>query len=346
MKIRLAAQAAKVAILSVSAGLLIFAVPAAIADPVRLRVAYVDAPTQLAPLREVLARQHPEIFPHLGRSYTFESVHFSGSPPQITAVAADELEIAALGPSSLALAISNAQLDIRAVGDIMQAGLPGYFDAYFAVKKDGPVQRIEDMKGRRAAINALGSPVWMELHIALQKRGLTDKDYVVIEAQFPNMFAMIEADKVDVVPVISPKFSHEFEATGRYRPLFTSAQAVGPNQAGLWAIRADFIASHRPALVDYFEDAMRATRWFLDPRHHDAAVAIAVAVTKEKRENVNYAFTTGDVYRSPDLVPNVAAIQQEIDEAAEMKLLPQRVELVPGHVDLTMIAEAKARLDN
>ena len=319
---------------------------AASAEPLRLRLAYVDTPTQLAPLRPVLAERHPEVFVHVGKTYVLEPFHFTGSPPQITALAAGELEIGALGPSSLALAITNAHLDMRVVGDIMQAGIPGYFDAYFAVKTDGPVKTIADMKGRRAAINALGSPVWMELHIALQKAGLGDKDYTVIEAQFPNMFAMIEADKVDIVPVISSKFSHDFDVTGRYRALFTTAQAVGPNQAGLWAMRADFIAAHRAVLVDYFEDSMRAVRWFLERKNHDEAIAIVQFVTKQPREAVDYAFTKGDVYRSPDLVPNVKAIQQEITEAAELKLLPEAIALAPRYIDLSMIAEAKVRLDH
>jgi NitT/TauT family transport system substrate-binding protein len=255
-------------------GVAVFVSNPAFADPVKLRVAWVDTPSQLTPLREVLAQQHPEILPHLGKTYSFEPVHFAGSPPQITALASGDLEIGALGASSLALAVTNAHLDMKVVGDVIQDGLPGHFNAYFTVKKDGPIKRIEDMKGHRAAINALGSPVWIELHVALARHGLTEKDYTVVEAQFPNMFAMIEADKVDVVPVISPKLASTFDATGRYRKLFIASQEIGPNQASMWAIRADFIAAHRAALVDYFEDAMRASRWFLDPKNHDAAIDI------------------------------------------------------------------------
>lgn len=323
---------------------LLIAAPA-LADPVKLRVAWVDTPSQLTPLRAVLAEQHPEIFPHLGKSYTFEPVHFAGSPPQISALASGDLEIGALGASSLALAITNAHLDMKIVGDVIQDGLPGHFNAYFTVKKEGPVKRIEDMKGRRAAINALGSPVWIELHVALARHGLTDKDYTVIEAQFPNMFAMMEADKVDVVPVISPKLAAAFDATGRYRALFTAAQEIGPNQAAMWAMRADFIAGHRAALVDYFEDAMRASRWFLDAANHAAAIAIVAQVTKQPRDTIDYAFTSADVGRSPDLVPNVKAVQEEIDTALDLKLLPATVKVAPDHTDLSMIEEAKRRLD-
>jgi NitT/TauT family transport system substrate-binding protein len=315
------------------------------AEPVRLHVAWVDTPSQLTPLRAVLAEQHPEKFPHLGQSYRFEPVHFAGSPPQIAALAAGDLEIGALGASSLALAITNAHLDMKIVGDVIQDGLPGHFNAYFTVKKDGPVKRIEDMKGRRAAINALGSPVWIDLHVALARHGLADKDYTVIEAQFPNMFAMIEADKVDVVPVISPKLAAAFDATGNYRKLFVAAQEIGPNQASMWAVRADLIAAHRAALVDYLEDAMRATRWFLDPKNHEAAIAIVETATKQPKATIDYAFTAADVGRSPDLVPNLKAVQDEIDTALDLKLLPAAVTVAPGHVDLSLIADAKRRLD-
>ena len=328
----------------VAAGVSLGLAAVAVAEPVNLRVAWVDTPSQLTPLRAVLAKEHPEIFPHLGKSYSFEPIRFQGSPPQITALAAGELEIAALGPSSLALAILNAHLDMKVVGDVIQDGLPGHFNAYFAVRKDGPVRRIEDMKGRRAAINALGSPVWMELHVALARHGLSDKDYVVIEGNFANMFALMESNKVDIVPVISPKSSKQFVDAGRYRALFTAAQELGPNQAALWAIRAEVIAKHRAALVDYFEDAIRATHWFLEPANHAAAIAIVQSVTREPAENIDYAFTSRDVGRSPDLVPNVTAIQHEVDTAAELKLLPRKITIAPQSVDLSMIAEAKARL--
>ena len=47
------------------------------------------------------------------------------------------------------------------------------------------------------------------------------------------------------------------------------------------AARAGFIAAHRAAMVDFFEDMMRVMRWFRDPAHHDAAVAVAANLTKQ-----------------------------------------------------------------
>ena len=317
---------------------------AARAEPLKLRVGWAQAPSQLTALSDDLMKRHPALFPHLAKSYVLEPLRFQGSTPQIEGLASGELEIAALGPSSLALAIGNAHLDLRIVADVMQDGVPGHFDTYWAVRKDGPVRTIEDLRHRRAAINAFGATTDMVLRGTLRQHGVADNEYVVIEANFANMLAMMENDKIDLVPVM-PQFNHDFAATGRYRTLFTVGQARGPSQVGLWAIEARFIAAHRPQLVDFLEDEMRSVRWFLDPKNREEALAIAQAVTKESRAALDYAFGPGDLYHSPDLLPNIPAVQKDIDQAAEMKLLPARVVVDPTYVDLTLVAEAKARLD-
>jgi sulfonate transport system substrate-binding protein len=231
------------------------------------------------------------------------------------------------------------------IADVMQDGADGYYTTWWAVRKDGPIRSFEDMKGHRAAVNAKGATTDMQLRASLRKHDVGDNDFVEVEADFANMFAMAEADKVDVVPVM-PQFSHDFDATGKYRALFTTREFMGgSDEVGFWVAKADFIAAHRAALVDMLTDHMAATRWFLDPKNRDAAMAITEAFTKQSPDAVAYVFTKGDIYRSPDLVPNVKAVQQDIDQAATMNLLPSRIEAVPHYTDLSLVQEAKARLD-
>src|SRR6185503_21012878 len=98
------------------------------ADPVRLRIGWAQVPTQMTPLIAELAKTHPQLFPNLNRSYTYEPVRFQGSPPQIQAFAAGEIEVAAFGPSALALSVTNAHLDPRVIADIAQdGGSKGYY---------------------------------------------------------------------------------------------------------------------------------------------------------------------------------------------------------------------------
>ena len=314
------------------------------ADPLKLRIGWAQAPTQLTPLAALLAERHPEIFRQSGRTYAFEPVFFRGSTPQIQALAGGELEIASLGPSTFALAVHNARLDLRIVADVMQDGAPGHYSTWWAVRKDGPVKSFEDMKGRRAALNAFGATTDIVMRQVLRAHGVADNSYTVIETAFSNMLAVMENDKVDLVPVM-PQFSHDFEATGRYRPLFVHRDISGTTQVGMWSMRADFIAANRPALVDFFADYMRAVRWLTDATHREEALGIAQAVTKQSREALAYAFTSGDLYHSPDLLPNVPSVQKDIDEAFEAKVLPVRIEVEPKYIDLTMITEAKARID-
>jgi NitT/TauT family transport system substrate-binding protein len=335
----------RAAALAVAVILAIAGARAAAADePVRLRVGWAQAPSQLTALFEAMTKPYPELFPHLGKTYLFEPLRFQGSTPQIQGLASGDLEIAALGSSGVALGVINAHLELRIVADVMQEGAPGYFSTYWAVRTDGPVQRIEDMKGHRAAINAFGATTDMILRQALRRHGVADSDYVVIEANFANMLPLMDNGKVDIVPVM-PQFNHAFMASGHYRPLFKTTEIIGPSQVGMWVMRADVIAAHRPALVDFMEDIIRATRWILDPKNRDAALAIAAAVTKQSREELDYAFTDQDLYHSPDAVPNIAVVQKDIDEAVDFKLLPSRIEVAPRYVDLTLVADAKARID-
>src|SRR5258708_29397967 len=75
----------------------------AAAEPLKLRVGWAQAPSQLTPLAAELARRRPELFPGLGRSYTLEPLFFQGSTPQIQALAGGELEIASLDRKSTRL---------------------------------------------------------------------------------------------------------------------------------------------------------------------------------------------------------------------------------------------------
>ncbi len=317
--------------------------PRAGAEPLQIRVGWATTPTHVQPLVDELQKRHPEIFHHFGKSYVAEGMRFNGSTPQIQALAIKELEIAAFGPSAVALAVNNAQLDMRIVGDVFQDGRPGYASVKYVVLADGPVKTVEDLKGRRVASNAIGSFGDSTMRVMLHKHGIGDKDVTTIEVNFGNMPAMLEERKVDLINLV-PQFS-AYLTSGKFRLLFTGHDAQGISQAQVWAMRADYIKAHRPALVDFFEDHIRALRWFLDPAHHDEAVAIAQAVTKAHREDVDYIFTKDDSYRSPDALPDIEATQRAIDHDLDLGVIAKGITVKPNHVDLSLALEAKHRID-
>ncbi|HEX3861166.1 MAG TPA: ABC transporter substrate-binding protein [Stellaceae bacterium] len=319
-------------------------ITAAQADPLQIRVGWVQTPGHLAPLVEALGKKHPEVFKHLGKSYTMQAIRFNGTTPQIQAQAINELEVASQAASALALSITNAHLDARVVADVLQDGHEGYFSQYYVVKADGPIKKIEDVKGHRIATNTIGSASDSAMRTMFHRHGIKDSDFTTVETNFATMPAMLEGGKVDMIGVL-PQFAKGFIGNDKYKVLFTARDAVGPSEAVMWAMRADFIAAHRPVMVDFFEDHIRAVRWFLDPANHDDAIALAADVTKLPADNLAYAFTKADFYRSPDARPEIALAQKEIDESVELGVLPKRVEIAPKYVDLSLIEEAKARID-
>src|SRR5262245_23014073 len=94
------------------------------ADPVKIRVSWIVAPSDWA---SVLVEKR-DLLTHNGKSYVVEPMRFNGTPALITAMAANELEIGNHSYSSLGIAIQNAGMsDLRVIADQLQDGVPGYF---------------------------------------------------------------------------------------------------------------------------------------------------------------------------------------------------------------------------
>ncbi|MFL6503787.1 MAG: ABC transporter substrate-binding protein [Nitrososphaera sp.] len=314
-------------------------------QPVKIRVAYVVPVANWASLvfeKQGLAR-------HQGKSYTFEAVHFQGTPQMITALANNELEIADLAFASLAIAIQNAGMDdLRVIGDEFQDGVDGYYTDEFFVLKDSPVKSIKDLKGKIVATNVAGSAVDIIMRAALRKNGLDDrKDVNTIETAFPNMKPTLISKKADAIPGVIP-FSFDPELRNATRVLFTQKEIVGRTQMIVWAARSGFIQKNRAAMVDFMEDVIRAVRWYLDPANHKEAVEISARVSKRPAAGFDkWLFTkagqNGDYYRDPDMKPDLKALQANIELQHQLGLVKASVDIAK-HTDLSVIQEAVKRL--
>lgn len=193
-------------------------------EPLKIRHVYTGLPNTLSPL----VFQNPAIMKHLGKSYTIEPVHFAGTSPEVTALAANELDIATLGFSSFAAAVQNAHLDdLRIIADGFQDGVGDYLSTTYFVRAGDPIKKIEDLKGKVLATNAIGGSVDVAMKVMLRKHGLEDRrDYTVVEAQFPSMPALLREKKADLIGS-SPPFIYDPSVTKDMRGLFTMKDAVG-----------------------------------------------------------------------------------------------------------------------
>ncbi len=332
---------ALVALLAMGAGLAVDGAGlAAQAEPLKIRGAWV-AP--LANLASVWL-QKKDLAVHFGQSYVFEPVHFAGTPPMITAIANNEIEIGNLAFSTLPIAIENAGLDdIRVISDDFQDGVAGYVSNDFEVLADGPIKKVEDLKGKVVAINAAGAGVDIAMRAMLHKHGLEpNRDYTIIEAPFPGMKSMLMEKKVDLISAVLP-FMLDPELKKNARSLFDQNAAIGRSQFVMWSARKPFIDAHRAALVDFLEDSLRILHWYLDPKNHDAAAQIASQLTKQPPERFGWIFSKNDYYRDPNLMPDLDALQRNVDMTRDLGFARGSLD-VKAHSDLSLIKEAASRL--
>ena len=326
--------------LATLAAMMLTAGSAANAEPVKIRMSWVAPVSNWASI----LLEKKDLAKHLGKSYTVESIRFAGTPPMITALANGELEIGNLAYSTLPLAIQNANLDdLRVIADEFQDGVAGYHTNTFSVLTDGPIKKVEDLKGKVVATNAAGSAVDIASRAMLRKHGLEDKrDYTVIEAPFPTMKAMLSEKKADLIPTVLP-FSFDPELRKISTVLFSSKDAIGVSQFIVWAARKSFIDKNRVAMVDFMEDMLRIERWFLDPKNSAEAAQIASKITKAPPERFGCLFTKQDYYRNPDMLPNLDALQSNINLTKELGFIKAPLD-VRKYTDLTLAQEAAKRL--
>jgi NitT/TauT family transport system substrate-binding protein len=311
------------------------------AEPLKIRIGWITVPTSLAPI--LFAR--PELAPHLGKSYVVAPIHFNGSSQMTTALASGDLDIAELSYSSFAYAIENGHMeDLRILADEIQDGVKGYYSTEYMVLNDGPVHKIEDLKGKVVATNVIGAGTDIGLRAMLRRHGLEDRrDYTVIEASYANMPALLEDHKADLVTLIAYFSTPELRAVAH--PLFHLQDVMGPTQILVLAARGGFLDKNHAALVDYMEDFLRSLRWYLDPAHHEQVVKIVSDFTKRPPARFEpWLLTKADQYHDPDGQPNLTAMQHDIDEQHELGFLKDKLD-VRKYAELSIVDEAAHRLN-
>jgi NitT/TauT family transport system substrate-binding protein len=234
--------------------------------------------------------------------------------------------------------------DLRVIADDFQGNVPGYFEDGFLVLNDSPVKSIADLKGKVLATNGAGSALDIALRVALRRNNMEDKrDVTIVEAALPSMKAMLVERKVDLIPAVVP-FAYAPDLMKVSRKLFTQGEYVGRTQTLLWAARTGFLEKNRAAMVDFMSDVIRARHFYLDPANHDEAVGIITKFTKQPPNFFAYwVFTKKDNYRDPDALPNLEAMQANINRQKEIGFLKSSID-VGKYADLSITKEAGARL--
>ena len=315
---------------------------AAAGEPVTIRSGYTVMISGYSPI--VLEKK--DILKHYGSSYLLDPRHFQSTSLELSALAAGEADIVSIGYSTFAVAVLNAHLsDIRIVADANEDGAEGHRSVPFLVRNDGRIQKVEDLKGKVVATNGAGGAFDVAMRWMLAQHGLQDRrDYTAIETDYANMAPMLLERKAALIIGAMP-WALNPALQQNAHVLFTASDALGRSQMTVMASRAGFIADHRAALVDFFEDMMAMSRWLRDPAHHAEAVALAAKLTKQPAETLDpFLFTANDSYVDPRLYPDLDSLQRNIGVMRALGFITGEVE-VRNYAELGLVEEAARRLD-
>jgi ABC-type nitrate/sulfonate/bicarbonate transport system substrate-binding protein len=147
---------------------------------------------------------------------------------------------------------------------------------------------------------------------------------------------------VDLIPGVLP-FSLDPELRKIARSLYTQRDAIGVTEMIVWTARKPFLDKNRAAMVDFMEDTLRIVQWYLDPANQKEAAEIAARVTKQPAASFSWLFTDKDYYRDPNMIPDLDALQKNIDMTKDLGFVRTNLD-VKKHADLSIVQEAAKRL--
>ena len=240
------------------------------ADPVKIRVGWVAAPGELPSIMEF----KKDVAKHWGQSYSFEAIHFQGTPPMMTAMAANQVELTPLSYSTLGLGIINAGMtDLTVIADEIRDGVPGWRTNEFMVLKDGPIKTVADLKGRTVAVTSAGSLTdWLVRELARQQGWGPDGIKSLPMGALRTKMAALKGGEIDSVLLTSGSV-YEFEEQGQARVIASFGDLVHDFHTHVLYAPDRLVASNEALVRRFLEGWLRSVAWMR--AHKSEGVKIA-----------------------------------------------------------------------
>ena len=190
---------------------------------------------------------------------------------------------------------------------------------------DSPIQKVEDLKGKRIAATR-GTDPYIFLLRVLDQHGLSEKDVKIVLLQHPDGKTALERGDVDAWAGLDPHMAQS-EIEGKSRLFFRNADL---NTYGFLNVREEFAAEH-PELVERLVRVYeRGRQWALEnPQELQQILAKEAKLTPE--------VAARQLERTDLSNPRIGEVHREAIVAAGTVL--QSVGIVPGDKDVAKAAD-------
>jgi NitT/TauT family transport system substrate-binding protein len=166
---------------------------------------------------------------------TVEFTQMGGGAELLPAVSAGKIDMALSIPSS-AIQAREGGFDFKMVMQNEVAASEAPDSQAVFVRADSKVSRVADLKGKRIAVNNIGSQMWLSMVEVLDRAGVDQDDVQFLEMPFPNMREALANDQVDAVFNVEP-FTSDMAASGDFQAISYAATEALPGQpvGAFWA---------------------------------------------------------------------------------------------------------------
>jgi ABC-type nitrate/sulfonate/bicarbonate transport system substrate-binding protein len=269
--------------------------------------------------------RRPQEFPNLGKTYRVEWVQFQGTAPMVQAMAAGALDCSTQGVLSMAQGAVQANLETYIVAQHV-AEKPGAFSVYWAVKDDGPIRRIEDLKGKNVGINVFGSGIYGPMALLMKRHGIDpERDLKMVETGFPTSEDAIRQGRVDAGVLVQP-FAARAEGRGGLRKLFSLADQQADIVHIMEVCTKTFVDRNAGAARAYVADMTAGMRKALANR--DETLKVVSEVTRAPIPVLEtFLLKDNDFARDPGAAPNFQAIQAMLRIYADSGMIGQTLDV-------------------
>jgi ABC-type nitrate/sulfonate/bicarbonate transport system substrate-binding protein len=205
-----------------------------------------------------------DLTPNQGKRYELKQILFQANPERFQAFLAGEID-AGTAPGLAVIFAREQGLEMKIVASICQeAKGDKYFTTTYMVKDDGPVKRVQDLKGGTIGVVGIKTATDLWARAGLLNAGLVpDKDTKVVPMAFPAIGEAVRSGKVTAGTFVEPFYSAEM-AKGGLRKLFTATEAMGYDHELLDIFFGEkFLKAHPDAVRAFLADYVAVTKYYL-----------------------------------------------------------------------------------
>ena len=233
--------------------------------PKTINITYVKAPLNVPSIVEKKMGVFEKEFGKDNIAIAFPEI--SAGPKQTEAMAAGSVDFAhCLGGTAAILAAANG-VDLKIIGIYSRAP-----KAFVLLAKDGKLQSIKDLKGKKVA-GPKGTVLHQLLLTALDKNGMKADDVQFLSMDIPGAVAALMNGSVDAALAAGPDALKAELAGAR---IMTTGEGL-VEATIVTAVRGEFLRKH-PDLVKRFMQAHRSTLDYIK-KNQDEALAFTAEET-------------------------------------------------------------------